>query len=246
VPDTDERLQKFLARCGLGSRRACEELISQGAVQVNGQVVTTLGTRINPETDIINYLGRKVIPRALVYVVFNKPIGLLSSCRSNQGRTVVDHLRNRGVRERVFPVGRLDRDTEGLLLLTNDGELANRLMHPRGRIGKTYRALLDTPLAEIDREKLIAGIELEDGRTAPCRVENTSASKNGVYITIYEGKKRQVRRMFSALKYQVEELQRVRYGNLGLGKLKPGQYRRVSRALLMKLIGADEIISDGG
>lgn len=235
-----ERLQKFISRCGFGSRRHCEELITGGKVTVNGVPATVLGSRINPRQDEVQVAGKRAVPRLPVYYLCHKPAGYICSCDNRQGPTVIDYFKRRGIRERVFPVGRLDSETEGLLILTNDGQLSNYLMHPRHHIGKTYRADLNTPLTEADAAKLRAGIDLEGQVTGPAEVAVSPAEAKRVFITIYEGRNRQVRRMFAALGYGVDYLQRVAYGNLKLNDLAKGKHRSISRMLLLRLIGVAE------
>jgi len=235
-----ERLQKFLARCGFGSRRHCEMLITAGKVTVNSAVQTVLGSRIDPEHDDVRVAGKRAVPRLPVYYLCHKPSGYLCSCDTRQGPTVIDYFARRGIRERVFPVGRLDGDTEGLLILTNDGELSNYLMHPRHHIGKTYRADLNAPLTGEDAAKLRAGIDLDGKMTAPAEVAVSPANPQRVFITIYEGRNRQVRRMFAALGYTIDYLQRVAYGNLKLADLPRGRHRSISRTLLLRMIGVPE------
>lgn len=234
------RLQKYLASCGVGSRRKCETLITAGQVTVNDAVVTELGTRVVPGADLVVVNGARVFPLAPVYYVVNKPAGLICSCAVSQGPTIIDYLHRKGVAKRVFPVGRLDRDSEGLLLVTNDGELANRLIHPRAGLTKIYAVTLGRPLEEADRVRLAAGIELDDGPTGPVKVVQSKADKNRVLVTLHSGRNRVIRRMFEAVGYRVAKLQRIRLGGLTLGELKPGEFRPISRTLLLKLIGLPE------
>lgn len=240
-----ERLQKFLARSGFGSRRHCEMLITTGKVTVNGAVQTVLGSRLDPKQDEVRVAGKRAVPRLPVYYLCNKPAGYICSCDNRQGPTVIDYFLRRGIKERVFPVGRLDGATEGLLILTNDGELSNYLMHPRHQIGKTYRADLNSPLTEDDAVKLRAGVELEGRLTTPAEVTVSPASPQRAFITIREGRNRQVRRMFESLGYTIDYLQRVAYGNLKLTDLPVGKHRSISRTLLLRMIGVPEPESAG-
>jgi len=226
-----ERLQKVLAAAGVGSRRKCEELILAGRVRVNGAVVTTLGTKVDPESAAIEVDGRPILHEKKTYLMFHKPKGVITSLSDPAGRqTVKDYLK--GVRERVYPVGRLDYDTEGLLILTNDGELANRLMHPKYGVPKTYLATVRGVPDGGKLERLARGIRLEDGMTAPAEVEYEDVSPDMteavIRITVREGRKRQVRRMFEAIGHPVGRLKRIAYGPLALGGLPRGKIRPLS------------------
>ncbi len=222
-----ERLQRFLARSGIASRRACEDLIRGGRVSVNGEVVGTLGVRVRPGIDVVRVDGAVVEPpTAHVYLALNKPRGYVTTLRDPQGRpTVADLIPDVG--RRVFPVGRLDRDTTGLLILTSDGDLANRLLHPRYHVAKTYLARVRGVPDEHDLETLRAGVILDDGPTAPADVvlECVEASSSVVRLTIQEGRKRQVRRMLGAVGHPVETLERTSFGPIALGDLEPGAVR---------------------
>lgn len=223
-----ERLQKILAAAGVASRRKCEELILQGKVEVNGQAVTALGTKADPANDIITVNGKAIATEKKIYMMFNKPKGVITSASDPQGRKVVtDFLA--GVRERVYPVGRLDYDTEGLLLLTNDGEFANLLTHPKHHVPKTYLATVKGVPHGTQLDRLKEGIMLEDGMTSPAEVEyqDVDPDKNEatIRITIYEGRNRQVRRMFEAISHPVVRLKRIKFGELSLQNLKRGRYR---------------------
>jgi 23S rRNA pseudouridine2605 synthase len=227
------RLQKALAAAGVASRRACEEIISQGRVTVNGQIVRELGTRVNPATDDVCVDGVRVISGTgsrLVYLMLNKPLGVVSTVSDpNAGKTVLDLVDQ--VEERVYPVGRLDADSTGLLLLTNDGEFANRLTHPRYHVPKIYRV---RARGFIDREAalhLASGIDLPDGPTAPADVRfvefDTATQCTILDITLYEGRNRQVRRMLESIGHPVKALTRIGFGNLRLGGLVAGTWRKL-------------------
>lgn len=228
--DKGVRLQKLLAHAGISSRRQAEQLIQAGQVTVNGEVVTILGTRVQPQ-DKVAVRGQVItVPaEALVYYLLHKPTGVITSAKDPQGRkTVVDLLEE--VPQRVYPVGRLDYDTSGLLLLTNDGELAHRLMHPSYGVEKTYRVGVKERPSEVAINQLRKGVLLEDGKTAPARVREISRVGEGslynLDITIHEGRNRQVRRMFAQVGYPVVSLQRIRFGPLELdGRLSSGKYR---------------------
>jgi pseudouridine synthase len=231
--DVDQlvRLHKFLARCGVGSRRQCEELIRQGLVHVNGVCVTQLGTRINPIRDKISVGGKPIcLPtESHVYYILNKPRGVVTTCKDERGRTTVLNLLE-GITERVFPVGRLDKESEGLLLLTNDGELAHRLMHPSFRIEKEYFVEVEGCVQDADIAKLEQGISFEGEYYKPARVRVLSRGKDRsmLSVTIAEGRKRQVRRMCLAVGHPVRRLIRLREGCLELGHLPPGKYRSLT------------------
>ena len=217
-----ERLQKVLAALGWGSRRACEELIAAGRVTVNGEKAV-LGRRVDPQHDLIEVDGAPVGARpGLVHYLLNKPAGVVSTAKDPHGRrTVVDLV---PAEPRVFPVGRLDADTEGLLLVTNDGELANRVAHPRHGVAKEYLATVaGGPVSPAAIRRLREGVELEDGPTAPAKV---SQPEPGVLrITIHEGRNRQVRRMCDAVGHPVTRLVRTRIGPLRDHRLAPGTWR---------------------
>jgi 23S rRNA pseudouridine2605 synthase len=216
-----ERLQKVLARAGLGSRRACEELIEDGLVTVDGEVAV-LGRRVDPETARIEVEGVPVSVRSgLVYYLLNKPRGVVTTASDPQGRpTVVELVPDE---PRVFPVGRLDRDSEGLLLLTNDGDLTHRLTHPSFGVDKEYLAEVEGQPSRGALRRLRDGVELDDGPTAPAKV--ASLAPNLLRITIHEGRNRQIRRMCEAVGHPVVRLVRTRIGPLAERHLKPGEWR---------------------
>lgn len=229
----EERLQKVLAHAGVASRRRAEEMIAEGRVKVNGEVVTQMGTKVNPRRDVIQVDGQTVgKPERPVYLLLNKPRGVLSAARDVRGRkTVVNLVQSRS---RLYPVGRLDLDSEGLMLLTNDGALALRLAHPRYEHEKEYRVLVAGTPDEEALARLRGGVGLEGGRTRRARVEVERASEGGTWLRIVlrEGRKRQIRRMVEAVGYRVVRLIRVRMGPLRLGDLAPGAYRPLTRGEL--------------
>lgn len=236
------RLQKHLAAAGIASRRAAEKIIFSGRVSVNGTVVTEPGTRIDPGEDDVRVDGAVVVlPGARSYLLLNKPAGYVTTLDDPQGRPTVADLVP-GSYPRVFPVGRLDLDTTGLLLLTDDGELAHRLMHPRFHVEKTYRAVVDGVPDEGEVRSLETGVVLDDGPTAPARVRVVSSSEGAsdVEITIREGRKRQVRRMFSHVGHPVRELRRVAYGPIALGSLEEGCVRPLSADEVAGLLSASD------
>jgi pseudouridine synthase len=234
-----ERLQKVMARAGIGSRRACEELIRQGRVQVNGQVVTRLGTRVDPLRDQIVVDGQTLAGAdPLTYLLLHKPPGYLSTTDDPHGRpTVMDLL---SVSQRIYPVGRLDMDSEGLLLLTNDGPLTQQLTHPRYQHEREYRVLVQGQPRRQALRTLRQGVELEDGKTSPAKVhvvDSKSAPKGMTWLRIIlrEGRKRQIRRMCAAVGHPAQRLIRVRMGPLYLGDLRPGESRRLTRQEIKSL-----------
>ncbi|MDE3058439.1 MAG: rRNA pseudouridine synthase [Bacteroidota bacterium] len=210
---------------GIASRRKAEELIHDGKVKVNGNVVTDLATKVFPQKDRV-VLGNKTVSAEehRVYLVLNKPKDYITTAYDERGRkTVFDLVRTR---ERIFPVGRLDRNTTGVLLFTNDGVLASCLMHPSHRITKTYRVTLETGIEEKHAAKIERGVYLDDGKTAAARLEILSGTKRrGVLLTIHEGRNRQVRRMFESLGYEVKHLERVEYGGITVQGVKRGGWR---------------------
>ena len=225
-----ERLQKVIAHAGVASRRKAEEMILEGKVKVNGKVVKELGVKVS-NSDTVEVGGIPLEKEQPVYFLFYKPRGIISSVTDDKGRkTVTDYFPE--IKERIYPVGRLDYDTSGILLLTNDGEFANLLMHPRNEIEKEYIAKVKgIPLRE-NLKALEKGIVLEDGKTAPARTKVISFDKKKgtsiVQITIHEGKNRQVRRMFEAIGNPVVKLRRERYGFLDLRGLQAGDARELT------------------
>lgn len=229
------RLQKFLARAGVASRRKCEEIIAQGRVAVNGRVVTELGTKVDPSADLVSLDGAEVrLPGDSVTIMLNKPAGFLTAMSDERGAKVVAELVPVEEHPGLFPVGRLDRDTTGLLLFTTDGELGNLLLHPSHNVEKRYVAEVRGVLEEDERRMLEEGVMLEDGMTAPAKCEVLSAVSDGslstVALTIHEGRKRQVRRMMKAVGHEVVSLHRESIGGLTLGGLAPGEWRKLSES----------------
>lgn len=233
------RLQKVLSQAGLGSRRACEYLIERRRVTVNGEIVREQGTRVNPEVDVIHVDGERVPTKAdTVVLVLNKPLGVLTTMSDDQGRPCVgDYVRDSRIR--VFHVGRLDAETEGLLLLTNDGELANRLTHPSHSVDKTYIATVKE-ISNQEVQALTSGIELDDGPAVADKARVLSRAKNAamVEIVIHEGRNRIVRRMFEAVGTPVTALVRTRIGPIHLGQQRPGTIRNLAGPELRSLYTA--------
>lgn len=227
-----ERLQKVIAHAGIASRRKAELLIQEGRVKVNGKTVTELGVTVDPNNDYIEVDGQAIASEKNVYYLFNKPTGVITSVKDPQGRKVVtDYFKH--IKERIYPVGRLDYDTSGLLVLTNDGELAHRLMHPSFHVHKTYRVTVHGIPNDQQVNRLIKGIMLDDGLTAPAQVERIKSDRKTnratLKITIHEGRNRQVRLMFRAIGHRVLALHREKYGFLTLKGIQEGEYRHLSR-----------------
>lgn len=225
------RLQKYLADCGVASRRKSEEYIAEGLVSVNGETVTELGSKVDPDTDTVCFRGRKVIPdNNFIYIMLNKPAGYVSTCSDEKGRkTVLDCIPD--IRERVFPVGRLDYFSEGLIILTNDGAVTNKLTHPVNGIEKKYLAVIDSGISENEIKNLEKGVVIDGYRTAPAifHVLSNTSSRSEILCVIKEGKNRQIRKMLEAVGKHVVYLKRVAVGEIKLGNLKKGKYRKLTK-----------------
>jgi 23S rRNA pseudouridine2605 synthase len=232
----EKRLQKILSEMGIVSRRKAEDLILEGRVTVNGRIAT-IGMKADLTRDHIKVNGKLLLrPEPKVYIMFNKPRDVVTSLYDPEGRlTVKDFLK--GVKYRVFPVGRLDYDSEGLLLLTNDGDFAHAVLHPSKKIPKTYLVKVKGFLEENEIEKLRTGIKLADGITAPAKVQRGRKTENNswIEITIYQGKKRQIRRMLESLGHPVLKLKRITINGIVLDRHKPGTYRYLSAAEINKI-----------
>lgn len=231
------RLQKYLAQCGISSRRKAEELIAAGRVAVDGKIVTAMGTRVIPGRNKVTCDNKPVYSREkLVYYLLNKPKGFVTTLSDPQGRKIVTSL-IKNVNARLFPVGRLDLDTEGALILTNDGELAQKIQHPSYNTDKTYEALVRGRVSKENLSLLERGIFLDQKNTAPAKVKmlQQKGQNSLIRITIHEGRKRQVRKMFDHINHPVLHLKRTAYGKLTLGRLPIGGYKQLNSADLNKI-----------
>ncbi len=227
------RLNKVIAESGVTSRRKADELITAGSVKVNGTIVNQLGYKVNPGDKIT--VNGNPIPEVLrkVYILFNKPKDLIISTKDEKDRTTVMDVVKSSVR--IFPVGRLDRNTTGALLLTNDGEIAHRLLHPSYQIERTYSVLLDKELLPKDAEQISKGVELEDGMTSPCNVFFDPRSRKKIILTLKEGRNHEVKRIFMYLGYNVKQLDRKVFADLSVQRMERGEYRHLNRAEIIHL-----------
>lgn len=230
------RLNKFLAQAGVTSRRKSDDLIMAGQVRVNGKTVDRMGVVIDEENDIIEYNGERIqLKTEFIYVVLNKPEEVLSTVKDEYKRQTVVGLVS--FPERIYPVGRLDYDTRGVLLLTNDGQMTNRLIHPRYKIPKVYRALIDGIIRPIDLHRLQQGVMLEGQKTQPCRIKEIRKIDNQSFLEIElrEGRNRQIRKMFELFGYTVEELERISFGGITGRGLKAGEWRYLTQDEIIML-----------
>jgi len=231
-----ERLQKLIAQAGICSRREAEKIISAGRVTVDGKIIRELGAKADPSKNKIRVDGKLLhFAAEKIYLLLNKPRGYVSTVKDERGRKTVLELLGENFSERVWPVGRLDLNSEGLLILTNDGDLTNALIHPRFEVSKTYRAKISGDVTEEKLDKLRAGIELDDGLTAPAEIY--LFEKNLVEVTIHEGRNRQVRRMFAAVGCDVKRLRRIKFSFLTLDGLKVGAFRKLTAEEISRLKG---------
>ena len=232
------RLNKYLAHSGIASRRKCDDLIEAGLVQVNGETITKLGVVIDEEKDKITFKGDLVqLKSNYTYVVLNKPRGVVTTANDQFARqTVVDLI---GIVERIYPVGRLDFDTSGVLILTDDGELTNTLIHPNFKVTKIYHALLDKVIRPIDLHKLREGVVLDEKKTLPCKIREIRIINNCSFLEIelQEGRNRQIRRMFELFEYQIDELERISFAGITAKGLQPGEWRYLKSQELAALRG---------
>lgn len=229
------RLQKYLAHCGVASRRKSEELIQQGLITVNGKVITAMGYKVKIEKDEVAFQGKIVVPEEQrLYIILNKPEGVITSSDDQFNRTtVIDFV---DTDYRIYPVGRLDYDTSGLIILTNDGEFANQMMHPKYKIPKTYHALVDGTPSKMEMEAFEKGLLIDGAYTYPASIK---VLKDDVFslleIIISEGKNRQIRKMCDAIGHPVRQLKRVAIGNILLDSLKEGEWRNLTKAEITEL-----------
>lgn len=223
----DVRLNKAIADAGISSRRHADELIRNGRVRINGNIVTELGTKVSI-SDMVSVDGEPITrDKHLTYILLNKPKDSITTSSDEKGRsTVFDIVR---VHTRLFTVGRLDRNTTGVLLLTNDGDLAHRLMHPSYEVPRVYRARIDKPMRPMDARRIAGGVELDDGMTSPCEVMIDVKDSRVVHIALHEGRNREVRRLFESLGYEVKSLDRKQYAFLTIRGLNRAEYRHLTR-----------------
>ncbi len=224
------RLQKYISRCGITSRRKAEKLITDGRVKVDGNIVTELGTKIDKTKNKVQVDNKYIeLEENKVYILLNKPVGYVTTLRDEKDRKIVTDLID-GINERIYPVGRLDKNTSGLLLITNDGELTHKLTHPSFEVDKTYLALVEGIPNENKLEIFSKGLDIEDYVTAPAKIKILNKNKNEsvLEITIHEGRNRQVRKMCAAIGHPVKQLQRISLGDLKLGNLQESKWRHLN------------------
>ncbi len=235
------RLNKFLAHAGIASRRKCDDLIQEGFVTVNGELRSELGIVIDETKDTVTFKGEPVrLTEKFTYVVLNKPRGVVTTADDQYARkTVVDLI---GIVERIYPVGRLDYDTSGVLILTNDGELTNRLIHPNFKVTKIYHALLDRVIRPVDLHKLRTGVMLDDKMTQPCKIREIRIKDNASFLEIElkEGRNRQIRRMFELFDYKVDVLERISFAGITARGLQSGEWRKLTSQETALLKGGTE------
>ncbi|MFT6865897.1 MAG: 23S rRNA pseudouridine2605 synthase [Cyclobacteriaceae bacterium] len=228
------RLNKFIANAGVCSRREADQLISDGKIKVNGTVISELGYKVQ-RTDKVEYMGKSLNPESLRYVLLNKPRDFITTMSDPEGRKTVMTLVSGACPERIFPVGRLDRNTTGLLLFTNDGDLTKKLTHPSHEIKKIYQVSLDKPITNVDFDNILKGVDLEDGVVNVTEIAVVSDDKTVLGIEIHVGKNRVVRRIFEHFGYSVEKLDRVMFGSLTKKNLPRGKYRHLSAREIITL-----------
>ena len=226
-PDGPVRLNRYISQAGITSRRKADDLIAAGKVMVNGTVVTEMGTKVSPN-DHVEVEGKVIHPKSFDYVLLNKPKDTITTVDDERDRAIVMDLLDDDARQRgVVPVGRLDRDTTGVLLFTNDGDLTHRLMHPSYAVEKLYLVRATTPIKPHDLEHLRSGVELDDGHASADRADYVSDDTREVGLVLHEGRNRQIRRMMEALGYEVDKLDRVEYAGLRVDKVRRGHWRRL-------------------
>lgn len=220
------RLNKFISECGIASRRKAEELILQGRIEVNGKLVIELAFNVDPSKDIVTFDGEKIKPKEHVYFLLNKPSGVVTTTNDEKRRrTVVELIKTKS---KIFPIGRLDYNTTGVLLLTNDGDFANFILHPSRQIPREYEVRIDKPLALEDEKTLLKGVYLEDGKGRFASVKYGSSSRKFVIVESFEGRNHFVKNMFKKINYTVEKLHRSRFGIFNVRDLIPGAYLQLS------------------
>ncbi len=232
-----ERLQKVMAHAGVASRRKSEEIIAAGRVKVNGKTVTEMGTKVDPQKDVIEVDGKKISKEKKVYYKLYKPTNYVTTVDDPQGRdTILDLIGD--INQRIYPVGRLDMDSSGLLILTNDGDLTYKITHPSHELEKEYEVVVNGKLDSNSLKKFKQGIRLEEGKTSPAKIYRINEdSKNTTYkVIIHEGMNRQIRRMFEKLGHNVVSLKRVRIGNITLGSLRLTEYKPIGKKELQDLL----------
>ena len=235
---TGVRLNRFLAQSGVCSRRSAERLVTEGRVSVNGRECRDFAVRVDSERDTVAVDGKELrAPEELLYIALNKPRGYVTTMSDERGRSCVRDL-VRDVGQRVFPVGRLDKESEGLLLFTNDGLAAHRLMHPGFGLKKVYRVTLDRPVTESELQKLRSGVTLEDGIARILSARFVTKDRRGMELAIQEGRKREIRRVFEALGLKVRSLKRTNFGPVGLGRLPVGEWRTLRKEEIRRLLVA--------
>jgi len=232
-----ERLQKVMAHAGIASRRKCEKIIEEGRVKVNGVVITKMGAKVDPIEDIIEVDGQEIEKEEKIYLKLYKPTGYVTTVKDPHGRKTVMDLIN-GIEQRIYPVGRLDSDSSGLLLLTNDGKLTHRITHPSFELDKEYEVVVEGKPTEKKLNEFRTGIELKEGKTAPAQLEKINEdNKNFTYkVVIHQGMNRQIRRMFDKIGYRVLSLKRLKIDNIGLGSLRPGEYKTLCKQEVENLL----------
>lgn len=233
------RLQKYMAECGIASRRTCEIIIADGRVTVNGKQISELGTKVDPDYDTVCVDGKKIKKSIKkYYIMLNKPTGYITTANDQFGRKTVLDLVSADISDRLYPVGRLDYDTEGLLFLTNDGDFAQKLTHPSKETEKTYIATVEGTVLEKDARVLSKGVIIDGKKTAPAKVSLSHKPNNTteITITIHEGRNRQVRKMCSAIGHEVIHLKRVAVGDIILGNLPKGKWRHLNPVEINKLL----------
>ncbi|MCF8008752.1 MAG: rRNA pseudouridine synthase [Halanaerobiales bacterium] len=233
-----ERLQKVMAHAGVASRRKSEEIISEGRVKVNGKIIKEMGFKVDPKHDKILVDGEPIQEEKKIYIKLNKPTGYITTVNDPHKRKKVTDLIN-GIDKRIYPIGRLDMDSSGLLLMTNDGDLTHKVTHPSYQLDKEYIVVVNGSLTKQEKNNFKKGIYLKEGKTAESKLEKVNQdSKNSTYrVTIHQGINRQIRRMFKKLGYEVVSLKRIRIGNISLGNLQPGEYKLLSREKIQNMLG---------